>query len=490
MAKVRHIALVVLSVALVLTTGTLGLVLTARANTKAETLLLRDRKTLQSSLASLGKEYVLFALKEALDYASSGNWALTPGNASDQARLRSFVDQATFLNYGAALVTPAGRALDAYSTGPGLPPESDPGYGPMIKALLASKPDVSAVMKVGSVPVVAMAVPIEIAGQTKALFVGYMRLDHSNLETYVQQLRYGRTGAGYVVDSNGVVVAGPNPAAIGTSLGQSRAVAAVAHGRTGAYQLDGEEVSYAPFGVGGWSGMTVQSSSEFFGPIRSSDLHVGVALLGLLAVATVLIIVFGYRQEAVRRRYQELLAYQAYHDALTGLANRSLLFNRLNQAVARARRQGGGVALLYLDLDRFKPVNDRQGHEAGDELLVTVAERLARTVRIEDTVARIGGDEFAILMEDVDSAEAARHTAERIVDEVSQPVQVRDQQVVVGVSIGIAYSPRGEDDSESLLRDADLAMYRAKDTGRNRCVFAAEPLVVGVSARPRQHSYS
>jgi len=236
-------------------------------------------------------------------------------------------------------------------------------------------------------------------------------------------------------------------------------------------------------GVGGWSGVTVQSAAEFFGPIRSSDLRIGVAVLVLLVLATAVIIVLAYRQQAARRRLQELLAHQAYHDSLTNLANRSLLFTRLNQAVARARRQGGGVALLYLDLDRFKPVNDRQGHDAGDELLVVVAERLVQTVRTEDTVARIGGDEFAILMEDVDGSHSAGQAAERIVSEVARPITLRGQQVVVGVSIGIAYSARGMDDGESMLRDADLAMYRAKDAGRNRCVFAGAP--VDVSPAPR-----
>jgi diguanylate cyclase (GGDEF)-like protein len=110
-----------------------------------------------------------------------------------------------------------------------------------------------------------------------------------------------------------------------------------------------------------------------------------------------------------------------------------------------------------------------------------VAQRLSGIVRAEDTVARIGGDEFAVLMEDVDDPASARQIAERIVGEVARPVVVRGREVTVGVSVGIAHSPRGEDDGESMLRDADLAMYRAKDAGKSNFVFAREP--VGAPSR-------
>ena len=481
MSRIRRLGPVLVSVVLVVATGVLGLGLTVRANTNAEALIVHDRTTEQNTLASLGKEYVLFSLKEGLDFASRGTWQLTAGSAPDTARLESFVHDATFLNYGAAVVTLGSQVLTSYSTGPGLPPPSDPGYGPMVRALLASKPDVSSVMKVGSVPVVAMGVPIEVGGQVKAVFVGYMDAAKSSLETYVEQLRFGKTGHGYVIDSAGQVVAGPDLAAIGTTVGQPRAIAALARNHGGAYQdaRHGTEVSYSPFGVGGWGGMTEQSASEFFGPIRSSDLHIGLALLGLLALASAIIIVLAHRQEATRRRFHELLAHQAYHDGLTGLANRSLLHDRLQQAVARARRQQRGLALLYLDLDAFKPVNDRRGHEVGDELLVAVAGRLVSAVRQEDTVARVGGDEFAVIMEDVDESQAARQAAERIVRALSAPVTVRGEQVVIGASVGVAFSPHGEADGDSMLRHADLAMYRAKDLGKSGYVLSDQPVSVG-----------
>jgi diguanylate cyclase (GGDEF)-like protein len=466
------------SVALVATTGALGLGLTASANSRAESVLVAQRSLLQTTLASLAKQYLLFGLKEGLDFADNGTWALTPDNPADEARLESFVAHATFLNYGAALVTPEEQVLDSFSVGPGLPPPSDPGYLPMVRSLESAQPDISSVMEVGSVPVVAMGAPVEVSGRVEAVLVGFMRLDRSALEDYVEKLHYARTSQAYVFDSSGTVVAAQNPADIGKPLGLSQVMTNVAKGRGGNFRdsRHGTEVSFAPFGVGGWSGVTVESAAEFFGPISSGDLRIGLALLALLALSGSVIIVLGYRQESARRRFHELLAHQAYHDALTGLANRSLLNTRLHQAVASARRHGRGVALLYLDLDGFKPVNDREGHEVGDEVLVVVAGRLNRIVRAEDTVARVGGDEFAILMEEVFDPVSARQVAERVVNEVGRPLTVRGRQVAVGVSVGVAYSPDGEDAGEALLREADLAMYQAKEAGKSGYVFAGEPV--------------
>jgi len=486
MNRLRRLGPVILSVVLVCAIGGVGLALTANANAKGEKLLVQDRLTMQDTLGSLGKDYVLFSLKEGLDYASTGAWALTPDSPADEARLQSFVAHATFLNYGAAVVTTTGSVLDSYATGQGLPVSTNPGYAPMTRSLLAGQPDVSSVMQVGSTHVVAMGVPIEVGGQVKALFVGFTNLERSPLESYVEQLRYGKTGHGYVVDSTGAVVAGPTPASIGTNIGEPQGFAALSHGHAGAYtdKKDGSEVAFSPLHVGGWAGFTVQSGAEFFGPIRSNQLHVGVALLALLALAAAVIIVLGYRQEASRRRFQELLAQQAYHDGLTGLANRSLLHNRLAEAISRARRHQRALALLYLDLDGFKPVNDSQGHEAGDELLVAVADRLRGSVRAEDTVARMGGDEFAIIMEDLEDPTSARQAAERLVKTISQPVTIDQREIVIGVSVGIAYSPNGQDDGDTLLRDADLAMYRAKDAGKSNYYVSAGNPVSHVPATP------
>ena len=173
-----------------------------------------------------------------------------------------------------------------------------------------------------------------------------------------------------------------------------------------------------------------------------------------------------------RRRYSQALelAHQALHDALTGLPNRVLVGERLEQALARSARSGAEVAVLFIDLDRFKLINDSRGHAAGDELLVTVAERLRRVVRTDDVVARFGGDEFVVVFEDRAAAFEASVMAERILAELRQPVIVDGQEVFLSASVGIATSD-GTGSPNSLLRDADAAMYRAKEKGRDRCEF-------------------
>jgi diguanylate cyclase (GGDEF)-like protein len=162
------------------------------------------------------------------------------------------------------------------------------------------------------------------------------------------------------------------------------------------------------------------------------------------------------------------MMHQAIHDSLTSLPNRDLLVDRLEHALARGERTGTESAVLFLDLDGFKTVNDSLGHAAGDELLIAVADRLRSCVRTVDTAARLGGDEFAILVEDVVERGDAARLAERIMTALRRPFPIASREVFIGASIGIAMAARpGED----LLRNADLAMYRAKAAGKNRYEF-------------------
>jgi diguanylate cyclase (GGDEF)-like protein/PAS domain S-box-containing protein len=173
------------------------------------------------------------------------------------------------------------------------------------------------------------------------------------------------------------------------------------------------------------------------------------------------------------RAAQERLEHQALHDPLTGLANRDLLMDRLAHALARSTRSGGRTVVMFCDLDRFKDVNDTHGHETGDHVLVTVAERLRAAVRPGDTVARLGGDEFVLVAEGVSSPAQQRALAQRVQTVLDQPVVVGGREVRTGASIGVAVA--GADaDVRSVLREADAAMYRAKARGRGRYELSSD----------------
>jgi diguanylate cyclase (GGDEF)-like protein len=177
------------------------------------------------------------------------------------------------------------------------------------------------------------------------------------------------------------------------------------------------------------------------------------------------------RNVTARRHAERELAHQALHDSLTGLANRVLFMDRLDQALARLERNASALALLFVDLDNFKVVNDSLGHAAGDDVLVQAAERLRRTLRPTDTIARFGGDEFVILCEDAAGRADAEEIAGRIGVAIAQPFKIGDQEVVLTASTGIVIANDTQTDAGALLRDADTAMYRAKERGRANSQF-------------------
>jgi len=169
-----------------------------------------------------------------------------------------------------------------------------------------------------------------------------------------------------------------------------------------------------------------------------------------------------------RRALRERLAYAAIHDPLTTLPNRVLFMDRLETSLSRAARQGRQVAVIFLDLDRFKLVNDGMGHAAGDRLLETVAQRLQRIMRPSDTVARFGGDEFVVMCDEITDASVAVEIAERLMEALSPAISLAEGETFVTASLGLALSGGDRDTAASLLRDADTAMYMAKERGRAR----------------------
>ena len=172
-----------------------------------------------------------------------------------------------------------------------------------------------------------------------------------------------------------------------------------------------------------------------------------------------------------RIQIQERLQYMAQHDALTDLPNRVLLFDRLKLALLRAHRHQRLLAVLFIDLDRFKNINDSLGHEAGDQLLQQLSDRLRRSIRGDDTVARFGGDEFVILLDDVAHESDVHEVAQKVLEELAPPFKIGTQQLFITASIGVSLYPKDGEDSSTLLKYSDIAMYRAKELGKNTYQF-------------------
>jgi diguanylate cyclase (GGDEF)-like protein len=188
------------------------------------------------------------------------------------------------------------------------------------------------------------------------------------------------------------------------------------------------------------------------------------------------------RDVTERRAMEERLRHQAFHDGLTGLTNRSRFLDRVGHALDRSRRSGAGVAVLFVDVDDFKTVNDSLGHAVGDQLLSEVAQRVALALRSGDTAARLGGDEFAVLLEAA-GASTASEVAERILAALAEPVAIEGRALSVGASIGVACAGPAECDAAALLRGADIAMYAAKSSGKRRYAIFRDEMLAAVRER-------
>lgn len=200
-------------------------------------------------------------------------------------------------------------------------------------------------------------------------------------------------------------------------------------------------------------------------------------IAGLLLTAGLLAFLLRRLRAATRQLQQSQTAaqYLAFHDTLTGLPNRALFEDRLRRALSALRRDNSRMALLYLDLDRFKTVNDTLGHPVGDELVRQTAARLEKAVREIDTVARVGGDEFAIIITGLRDGEAVEELCRRLLKQIGQPFDVAGNQIFIGASIGVAIAPEAGSEGADLLRKADIALYEAKKDGRGRYqVFAGD----------------
>jgi diguanylate cyclase (GGDEF)-like protein len=195
--------------------------------------------------------------------------------------------------------------------------------------------------------------------------------------------------------------------------------------------------------------------------------HFEILHTNLLDDEAVAGIVLNGRDVSERKAFEEQLEHQAFHDPVTNLANRALFNERVRHALAQARREGSSLAVIFLDLDDFKTINDSLGHAAGDRVLLEVAKRLATSVRVGDTAARFGGDEFAILLEETTGPQEAAEIAERIVEMLSRPLRLEQKEITVQASLGISVVDHTSTlDADELIRNADAAMYIAKRDGK------------------------
>jgi len=197
----------------------------------------------------------------------------------------------------------------------------------------------------------------------------------------------------------------------------------------------------------------------------------GLASLSDIPIEEEDLLLFAFIDITALKEAEEEIRQMAHHDALTGLSNLRLFNDHITRAIARSRRREYQTAVLFIDLDDFKQVNDTLGHEAGDMVLVDVAKRLLTCVREVDLVARVGGDEFLVMLENV-SNDRVEEIGQRIVDHVSQPINVGDEAVTVGTSIGAAFYPSNGEDAKALIKAADKAMYEVKKDTKGAVAFA------------------
>ena len=204
--------------------------------------------------------------------------------------------------------------------------------------------------------------------------------------------------------------------------------------------------------------MQRKDGSSFPVDFRSTPIKQNLRLMGGVLV---------FQDVTERQEAAELIRYMANHDPLTNLPNRNYFRRRLPQAISLANRYGRILCLLFIDLDRFKPINDQYGHGVGDIVLMQVAARLRHTLRTSDSVCRLGGDEFVILLESTETLEGAILVAQKSIESLNEPIEANDHVCHIGASIGISVFPNDCHDAETMLRHADIAMYAAKKKGRN-----------------------
>lgn len=453
LAGFRRHTMLLLTVPVTLLLAVLVLIADLNADSAARSAQRSERLRAQVMLAGLTQQYLSFTFLEIQREASTGGWTLQRGDAADRAALDAWVSRSPLRFVGATLTDLAGSPLTAVGRTPADP--ADPGFAALRKDLQAGRPGLSGVLRSDQGPLVGIALPVNRQGKAAGLLVAYSDLRTWPLQTYVQRLDLG-AGASYgVVDGRGLAVASSEPSRLGTPLGIGLVTRPLLEER------DATIVSAAPVGTDSWTSVTTQSASDFYAPLGTARRWLLVALAALALVLVGFLVVTDLR----RRRVLDRLADEAIYDHVTSVGTRRLLDLRMSAALARHARNGSPLAVLFCDLDGFKQVNDRFGHAAGDRVLRTTAARIKQQLREDDFLARVGGDEFVVVMEHTADATDLAAVASRLRAAVADPVPVGSRTARIGVSIGIACAGEQTRDGADLLLAADEAMYRAKSSG-------------------------
>ncbi|HET7311276.1 MAG TPA: diguanylate cyclase [Mycobacteriales bacterium] len=457
----RRYALLAISVIAVVVLGAVAVLTQLDSGGTINRIHRADRTEQQRTLAGLTDQYLSFTFLSTQNAAAASPWRLTPDNASDKAALHALVHSSPLTSYGAALVTLAGMPLTSYPSSAALPPVTDPGLASLRRDLLAGRPGLSDVMHVGQTPLVAFAVPVVRGDHALGLLVTFADVREWPLQGYDAKLHIGKDAQSLVVDRTGTVAAAGGTVQVGSKLTPLPAV--VHSGQTGlvSYRSGSRDVvaSYGPAGHG-WTAVTIQPASAFSGDLDRSHRLAILALAMLLSLVMVLLLVFHHNRQRVLAR----LAEQRLYDPLTGVGQRALFEIRLQEALARWQRHRQRFAVLYCDVDGFKGINDEFGHNAGDQTLTVIAQRIKDAVRTTDLVVRLGGDEFAVVMECATTAETEQ-AAQRIRGHIARPITLNGQLLSPAVSVGGALLADGDVSADELLHEADMAMYQAKRDG-------------------------
>ncbi|MEV4701894.1 diguanylate cyclase domain-containing protein [Actinoplanes sp. NPDC049316] len=304
-------------------------------------------------------------------------------------------------------------------------------------------------------------VPFTVAGQRR-VWLTAVPLETIDVFTkgYLKSSLGTPAGHAFIIDAHGLLIASSDDDDLGGPLPGDGLAAAVRSAGSGV--VGGGYYSSAPIPGTGWRVVFTTPQRALLAPIQPTR-RLAWQIFGGFALAVLCMVALGATAVARSAR----LAYERLHDGLTGLPNRTLFLERVERALSERRRHGGKLAVLFIDLDGFKPINDRHGHAAGDALLRAVALRLREEARRGDALCRFGGDEFLVLCPDL-AADDAVAVARRLVERIGEPYEIQGRTVRVGCSVGVAVTGASTTDPTALIHEADQAMYEAKHGGRNR----------------------